>query len=518
MAAATPAGAGAFIGEGSVLNGAKSDLTGPAKTILSKPTFLTTNVAEAGVAKGVAEASRAAGVFQAAGLLPSLGAVLSFGVGTVIGSEICHVIGIEGCWYFGSEGADPAETGPGEWSYRTAPLTTAEPGVYQDAPGYQWYYWQGAWIKSYDGYGGLTKCPGVSIAPPSAMSAFWPLNGGSCSGVKYDAGAAIRWSMENRTLEYHATDNPAIGNYSHTAPSDWSNRAATALKNQPDDSPAGRVGQYIASQIEGSGVASPYAVYVEIPDCGAFLWGECAEQLEELGLEPSRVELDWETAVLTKPADAVVETSPAKGATVETGTKITVTTNPPEEGMPIVIPAPEEGETYDEYAARLNPALTPERHDLEAAYVDPSTGPNGVVDVLPEPETRLDPSTSHEVKVSTNPADAPAPSAAWSPPEIPSIDLTPLSAVAIGCTDFPFGIFCWIGDGLTAWGPGGECPQLGVPFGSSIGLDDELAFDTCLFEPAMEIVRPVLILVAAFSLAYLFAAAAMGFGGGTGDD
>ncbi|HWM64793.1 MAG TPA: PASTA domain-containing protein, partial [Solirubrobacterales bacterium] len=273
------------------------------------------------------------------------------------------------------------------------------------------------------------------------------------------------------------------------------------------------------AQIEGSGIANPYLTTVEIPDCGAYLWGECAEKLEEAGLEPSRVELDWETAVLTKPADAVVETAPAGGAVVETGSKVTVTTNPDEAGMPVVIPPPEPGETYDDYAARLVPSLDPSRITVGLDFYDPTTGPDGVIRTVPKSGTRTNPATETEVDVHANPADSPpATPASWTAPPVSGIDLSPLAGVSIGCNDFPFGIFCWIGSGLTAWGPGGECPQLGVPFGSSIGADEELAFDTCLFEPAMEVVRPVLILLAAFSLAYLFAAAAMGFGGSTGDD
>ena len=58
--AVAPSSASALVGEGVVLNPGKTDLTGPAKTIIEKPTFLPDNVGEAAAYGGAEEASGAA--------------------------------------------------------------------------------------------------------------------------------------------------------------------------------------------------------------------------------------------------------------------------------------------------------------------------------------------------------------------------------------------------------------------------------------------------------------------------
>jgi hypothetical protein len=523
MAVAFPVGAGAFVGESAVLNPAKTDLTGPAKTILTKPTFLPAAVEGAAAGGGVAEATASASVFQAGGLLPVLSSVLAFGAGTVIGSEICGVLGIEGCWYFHSDGADPAD---GVESY-----------FWQATNGSSWMPFSWTWSRGKSGYetlfgiaagcanklpGGITKVRGPFGPPYNDCTKPTPLK------VAEDA-ELWRHGMANRSLDYHATDDPGIPNYPWSPSESAVSAGMAGVLKAPGSFGGGgyetaeieRVGQHIASQIPGSGISDPYPHEVTVPSCSGEAWIGCKEQLEELELKPERKELDWSDAHLDLAPDEVVELDPAPGTkiTVPTETKTIVTTNPDEAGMPVVVPAPLEGETYDDYIARLAPQLKPSRVTVSPEFTDPTTGPDGVIRTVPKSGTRANPETETEIDVQTNPSDAPTPSGTpWSAPAIPAIDLSPLAGVGIGCNDFPFGIFCWIGAGLTAWGPGGECPTVGVPFGSSVGIDDELAFDLCQFEPAMEVVRPVLILLSAFCLAYLFAAAAMGFGGSTGSE
>src|SRR5262249_45066196 len=82
VAGAGTASAFTFPGESVVLNPAKTDLTGPAKTILENPTFLPDSVDGAAALGGADEATAAAGVFEASTLLPALSA---FGVGAVVG-------------------------------------------------------------------------------------------------------------------------------------------------------------------------------------------------------------------------------------------------------------------------------------------------------------------------------------------------------------------------------------------------------------------------------------------------
>jgi hypothetical protein len=286
------------------------------------------------------------------------------------------------------------------------------------------------------------------------------------------------------------------------------------LKNRADP----EVGQWVAAQIEDSEIKDPYATYVNVPDCDGLLWGACEDLLEEEGLEPVRQSEDWEGAVIEKAAGAVLQLKPASGAEVVAPSKVTVTTNPDEGGMPLVVPAIVPGEGYEDYIAKLKEQFKPKETVLSPEFTDPAFGPNDVTRTSPKPGTRADPSSEPSLDVFTNPPDAPPAAGTWSAPAIPAISLDPLTGVTIGCNDFPFGIFCWIGSGFTGYGSSGACPQIGVPVGTSVDVSNELPFDLCQFEPAMEVIRPVLVLVAAFSLAYLFAAAAMGFGGGSNED
>jgi beta-lactam-binding protein with PASTA domain len=507
---AGPGSASAFTGESVVLNPGKTDLTGPAKTIITNPTFLPDAEAGASALGGVAEASGAASIFEASTLLPSLGA---FGLGTVIGSEICHVVGISGCWQL--TGTTATETAPTyNWEFIAGPNEGPEP--------YSWR-WTGG-MRLYRGKGGY--CPGSVPAWP--VRADYAQEGSTVSTecrnneegsfVKVTATNLAPWrhSMEGRSLGYSATDT-AMPNYEpsgkpYEASPTWGEKLTTAIKGQSDSTPAGRVAKHIASQIAGSKVSDPYPHKVTIPDCGAYLWGKCAEAMEELGLEPVRVKRTWETAVITKPADAVVETSPSKGAEVMAPSKVTVTTNPEEAGMPLIVPKPESGETYSHYAARLNPGLSPTRHDLEAAFVSPSTGPNGVVSVEPAPETRLDPATSHEVKVSTNPADAPAAAPAWAPPAVPPIDMSPLSGLS-PCGVFPFGLFCWVGEAFAQFNTTGVCPHFSAPVA---GTESDFAVTLCgeTSETIMGYLRPAILLAFIVGCGFLFARGTKAVGGG----
>ena len=259
-----------------------------------------------------------------------------------------------------------------------------------------------------------------------------------------------------------------------------------------------------------------------VPACVGDSYSACVAALEERDLKPQRIEKNWQTADITEPADDVLELDPAKATEVEKGSTVKVTTNPGEEGMPVLVPSPGASETYSEYVAKLNPALSPHQHLLGELTYNPSYGPNAVTGTSPSAGTRVNPATSTSLDVEVNPATAPNVSSnggGWSPPAIDPVNLAPLSGLHVGCTSFPFGIFCWLKDGLTSWGPGGACPDLSLPFvsfGNSAGHFDgaELKSSTCGFEPAMEIIRPMLVVLACISLAAMFAYAALGIGGG----
>lgn len=511
--------ADAFVGEGSVLDPVKKALTPAAETVVKQGKFIPETVLKAGAAGGVGAAGQAAGVFQAGSVLPVLGSVLAFGVGAGIGSEICHVIGIEGCWFYGSEGADVSPAA--KWSYASKSWEYTFGGTTIKGDAFQFVYSTSTGLNGAPVGTASVSTEHCAFGDFGRTAFFGTGKTEACPGYPAEVreiGVSARSSMENRTLDYHATDNPAIGNYSYSAPSNWSNKMYDALVGAGGE--AGKVGEEIASSIPGSEVPSPYALEVVIPDCDGLLYAACEELLEERGLKVTRVTRTWETADTDAEPDEVLELDPSKATEVEKGTTVTVTTNPDEAGMPIVIPEPGARETYDEYAAKLNPGLTPERKDLTEAYIDPARGPDEVVSTTPGPGTRVNPTTGAEVTVRTNPAEAPAPgTAGWTAPAIPALDLTPLTEVSVGCNTFPFGVFCWLQDGLSGWSSSGTCPEIDVPLGTSVSAENELPFDLCQFEPAMEIIRPVLVLVATLGLGMMFAYAALGIGGsGSGDD
>lgn len=522
-AAVAPSSASAFVGESQVIKpGSPNTLTGPAKTILEKPTFLPDAASKAASYGGAKEASGFARVMQAGKILPALGGgVLAFGVGAAIGTEICGVLGIEGCWEFSSVNADPVDPSTGEWNF----FGVKAPNPFNQEPDVGDFIWlydigSGAYYTgAYEGVGGA-PCgqpqPGgvskfiVKEVKEDICSPF-----GGAGQPEESRAAALRYSMENRTITHNPSDDPEVGNYAYTEPENWPEETAAAL--EAGDPQTDRVGEKIASEIEGSEVNDPYAEYVQVPSCSGMVWTECKTTVEELELVPQRDELDWQTADIEKSAGAVLDVSPETGTELEVGSTVTVETNPDTEGMPLVVPEPLPQETYSEYITRLAPGLNPTRVTVLPEFTDPDAGPNGVIRTVPESGSRVDPSTETGVDVYTNPADAPVPAAgSWTAPNVPAVDASPLTGISVGCNSFPFGVFCWVADGLGSWSEGsGECPSVTLPFDS---YDAELEYDFCTFEPAMLIIRPFIILLSAFGVAWLFAASAIGIGGGEADE
>lgn len=259
----------------------------------------------------------------------------------------------------------------------------------------------------------------------------------------------------------------------------------------------------------------PTIQFATVPSCSGESWSSCGAVLDQAGYASRhRVVASTEGADLTKPAGAVLDISPAPGSRVDVQTDLAVTTNP--DVMPLVIPAPGSAETYDAYAARLQAlGLLGQRVDLSESALDPDRGPNMAVRTSPAVGTRATPNTT--VKVYTNPDSASSPASgpgSWTAPAIPAVNLAPLN-VPIG-QRFPFGVPDWILGALGGWDGGGNCPGFSWPFHDQ-GTD--LDVDFCDLEPAMQIVRPVILILSFLTLAWLFMGASLGFGGdGTEDD
>lgn len=267
--------------------------------------------------------------------------------------------------------------------------------------------------------------------------------------------------------------------------------------------------------------ADPTVTYATVPNCTGDAYADCVAALQAAGLTVgAHVVLDFNGADVTKPADAVVQTKPAGGASVDVSTPIEVDTNPDPADMPVVLPAPLPGETAADYNARLQTlGLSPYLAVRTATNLDPTKGPNTVIGVSPVPGTRLHPQTA--VTIDANPGDAPDPVAVGGPvmpPDIPGVDFTPLNA-ATPCTTFPFGVPCWMGDALQSWSTSAQPWQFDFPiFNPADGMSKhEIHVDLSILDPALSYIRPVIVAGVTLLLAWAFFSMALGGLGGAGD-
>lgn len=485
-------------------------------------------------AEGVAEATGVVGSFSALGTF-FLGAS-AFTVGWSVGEALDGLLGIEALGVFGSGGSGVDHF---ESHYATSVNAGAATGI-----GTSTFPASGLvlrWCES-----NCTASTGEYGAPSSPGAAKGYLYDGQPSGFSFHPVETIKnrkYPQETVVWGYWFEAAPALAIRPHSAEpfpgvSKTVSRAPGASRTLAEQK--AKVASSVLENPEYDGFNEWLPAHdgiadhkelvgavVTVPNCDGLLYASCSELLEERGLKPNRVQKDWRAADTDKEADEVIELEPARSTEVERGSTVTVVTNPDEAGMPVVIPAPGADETYAEYVARLNPALSPHEHLLGEVDENPSYGPNAVTGTSPAPGTRVDPSVQTQLSVSVNPSTAadPGSSSAWSPPGIDPIDLSPITNLHVGCNTFPFGIFCWLKDGLTSWGPGGSCPSLSLPFirfdqGPEVGefKGAHLESSTCGFEPAMEIIRPTLVVLACISIAAMFAYAALGIGGQAGSD
>jgi hypothetical protein len=522
---ATSSSARAYVGESAVETkpggGVGDELTGPAKSILENPTFLPETVNDAVSSVGADEGGAVAGTFEGAGFMPLLGSVLAFGTGAGIGSLICHeFLSLEGCWGYSQTTANPSPGVSGSWRFTQELLTDSEP--FTPVPAFTWV-WSAGENAIWSGWGGADKSCGLT--PPGGGALHARLFSTDCKGNHVEAGAMVRSPLANTKLqgltkaEAAATGYSTFGGtkYCPTAtpttcltkpPANWPERVARGLHSGEagiEGKTRGKIGESIAAAIEPK-IHYPYKTYITIPSCDELKWGACSGLLTEKGLSPSREQVNWEKADLTKPADMELELKPGKGSEVVKGSKVIVVTNPEESGMPVLIPEPEPGETYEHYVKRLATQLEPHRVNVGEAELNPAFGPNAVLRVQPEPHTRVNPEGKQEVEVQTNPPTAPVPpGGGWTPPGIAPISMAPLSGLS-PCGVFPFGLFCWVGGALAQFNTTAKCPSAGVPvkgFGESTSFQLSLCGEAS--ETIMGYVRPLLLIVFIVGCGFMFA-------------
>jgi hypothetical protein len=97
-----------------------------------------------------------------------------------------------------------------------------------------------------------------------------------------------------------------------------------------------------------------------------------------------------------------------------------------------------------------------------------------------------------------------------------TFDLTPLQGDHGLADKFPFGIFTWTKNALTTWSAQGEAPVFSIPLYG----DHNLVVDFAALDPALVIVRPVLVIGSFLLLMWTLATGMLGIGsgGGGGDE
>jgi len=528
-----PRPAQAYIGQ-SLVEAGTGALTTGAEKVVQAGKFVPETVVEAGAAGGAAAATEAEGVFAGAGVLPAvITATGGFTAGWEVGTEICEVSGIEGCIHiFGNSASeDPSKTFEasggfkGRYEWKEIAFVHGLPGGTALPAGYVFFF---GTTGSPPWFTGLVSKDGQVCNFP-----MWPDppnsdiigNYGNTLCTSAATGKTIeiaqqwvyRYAMHGLNMGWNATDSPSIPNLSTSSFSGNKKFGeASWLPAQLHASPAGeKVGQKLAHELSPKTVPDPYATTGEVPNCGGLTYAQCAALLEGQGLEPVKNTLGWQTADLGTPADLVTQLAPATGSVVAVKSKVTVTVNPDEAGMPVLVPAPEAHETYDHYVARLPAALVPQRETVPEAQLVPDAGPDAVLDVTPEPETRADPDAETDLEVRTNPSDAPpiggAGGGGTCSAGIGAVDWSPLNQ-PLG-NRFPFGVFGFFAGWIADWEEGeGHAPEWSVTilpagvFGRSSDMD--INVDLAFMAPVVTVCRTVFLFAAFVGLLWFLGTAA----------
>jgi hypothetical protein len=230
-----------------------------------------------------------------------------------------------------------------------------------------------------------------------------------------------------------------------------------------------------------------------------------------------RIILSTADADLTKPAGAIITVSPTPGHLAAPSTDVAVTTNP--DTLPVLVPAPLHGETYDLYIARLQGlGLVGQVTTLSDAQSDPTLGGRAVVRTDPLPGTRA--VTGTTVRIYSNPddgtttQDGTTTGGGGGPPVGPDLPGFHFLSIPTPCNVFPFGAPCWLYNQLqsldsTAQAPHVSLTDLGVPWsidaGHPFGMNDVQGW--------MGIVKPVLVFVS--FVGFFIWLAGFALGGGT---
>lgn len=359
----------------------------------------------------------------------------------------------------------------------------------------------------------------ASIPPPSLSTTIITDTGGGqgvCNGHTVDQSYSL-WSGFAYVPAKITTDTTPIVGASSTSmvpPAEADVRTAAANELQTNPQQYGNVIRWLDARTGGDS-SNPLVTRVNVPDCVGLEYAECAGLLEDLDLVPSPTTLTPAQADLQKPAGAVVQTVPAPGTELDSGTTVTVKRNP--STLPVLVPEPGAQETYQEYLARLQAlGLVGNVITLSDTSLDPTKGPGVVVSVVPSPGSRVVPGNTVAVKVNPETAPDPVEGVDWQAPPVPDIDLSPLGEHTP--TDrFPFAVPSWVLGAIGGWSGSGSCPSFDFGFPGweqYSGHETKVTLDMCTLQPGVDVIRPVFAFAGLLLCMWFFMGAAMGFGGG----
>lgn len=299
-------------------------------------------------------------------------------------------------------------------------------------------------------------------------------------------------------------------------------KVMTELTENPSEYPT--LAQWLDSQLGGPS-SDPIAETYTMPQIApGDTWTTYRAKVIELDPDVTieREILSPAEADIEKDAGAIILTSPAPGSVVEIGREgaIVLTTNPDEDDMPFKMPGPEVDETWEQYNDRLDElghTGTRTRIDLSDTTLDPAQGPSAVTGTTPGVNTRVTPDTPLKIRVNPETAPEVTGSGGGSMPEVPPINFDPLMAAGT-CTNFPFGIPCWIYESVSEFVGDPVTPEVSFhfPYGGD-GNNTTISME--MFDPYMAPIRTVIGIGICGSMLWLFYGLAFGgaIGGGRND-
>jgi hypothetical protein len=148
---------------------------------------------------------------------------------------------------------------------------------------------------------------------------------------------------------------------------------------------------------------------------------------------------------------------------------------------------------------------------------DTELGPGAATSVAPAAGTQALPSTDITVEANPDTAGPAEPTKGIGGPTLPGIKLPSFGVL---CKGFPFGVPCWLVQGIESWSSSAVAPEWGVENLEIDGHKITGKFKLAELEPIMEKVRPAMVIFATFGLVLLFYGFAKGGGppsGGKGD-